>query len=311
MRRQLDPVWHKVGPKTKQLVGDLGTLRRLLTYLLTLDPISFHSYLETIIASNSSPVANPLSVGEKSDWLFTESAHIIITTAKARCYEIEKVQTSIQIDDDEWEAWDDVHGLGKPANRKPEWLPPQMKAVLEEPPKWKVLADILLEIETEIITRPLLLCERVLVYRISLSNLERIAEPGTNVILVMTGDARTAATLRDFLSSIEPGVEPSGRKMLERRLQGYLWWKRSMNPDFGKPPQTEVGANDEVDAAGLSEAMKKKDEKRNAIKLARRRTRGGAPIQHNDKERRKQLERSGMMPAAIEIEAETEIISEL
>ena len=30
VRRQLDSVWHKVGPKTKQLVNDLGTLRRLL-----------------------------------------------------------------------------------------------------------------------------------------------------------------------------------------------------------------------------------------------------------------------------------------
>ncbi|KAG6896227.1 hypothetical protein C0992_009622 [Termitomyces sp. T32_za158] len=30
VRRQLDPVWHKVGPRTKQLVNDLGTLRRLL-----------------------------------------------------------------------------------------------------------------------------------------------------------------------------------------------------------------------------------------------------------------------------------------
>jgi DNA excision repair protein ERCC-4 len=31
VRRQLDPVWHKVGPRTKQLVSDLATLRRLLT----------------------------------------------------------------------------------------------------------------------------------------------------------------------------------------------------------------------------------------------------------------------------------------
>ena len=30
VRRQLDPVWHKVGPRTKQLVGDLATLRNLL-----------------------------------------------------------------------------------------------------------------------------------------------------------------------------------------------------------------------------------------------------------------------------------------
>ena len=34
VRRILDPVWHKVGPRTKQLVGDLATLRRLLAYLL-------------------------------------------------------------------------------------------------------------------------------------------------------------------------------------------------------------------------------------------------------------------------------------
>lgn len=30
VRRQLDPVWHQVGPRTKQLVSDLATLRRLL-----------------------------------------------------------------------------------------------------------------------------------------------------------------------------------------------------------------------------------------------------------------------------------------
>lgn len=30
VRRQLDPNWHQVGPRTKQLVKDLGTLRDLL-----------------------------------------------------------------------------------------------------------------------------------------------------------------------------------------------------------------------------------------------------------------------------------------
>ncbi len=30
VRRQLDPIWHKVGPKTKRLVADLTTLRNLL-----------------------------------------------------------------------------------------------------------------------------------------------------------------------------------------------------------------------------------------------------------------------------------------
>jgi hypothetical protein len=35
VRRQLDPVWHKVGPRTKQLVNDLSTLRQLLTFVFT------------------------------------------------------------------------------------------------------------------------------------------------------------------------------------------------------------------------------------------------------------------------------------
>lgn len=34
VRKQLDPVWHKVGAKTKQLVGDLTTLRNLLGSVL-------------------------------------------------------------------------------------------------------------------------------------------------------------------------------------------------------------------------------------------------------------------------------------
>jgi DNA excision repair protein ERCC-4 len=46
VRRQLDPVWHKVGPRTKQLVSDLATLRRLLSYALQL---RFLSFVNTIV----------------------------------------------------------------------------------------------------------------------------------------------------------------------------------------------------------------------------------------------------------------------
>lgn len=34
VRRQLDPIWHILGKKTKQLVSDLKTLRKLLDYLV-------------------------------------------------------------------------------------------------------------------------------------------------------------------------------------------------------------------------------------------------------------------------------------
>lgn len=34
VRRQLDPIWHTLGKKTRQLVSDLKTLRKLLEYLV-------------------------------------------------------------------------------------------------------------------------------------------------------------------------------------------------------------------------------------------------------------------------------------
>lgn len=41
VRRQLDPIWHTLGKKTKQLVSDLKTLRKLLDYLVRFQNSSF------------------------------------------------------------------------------------------------------------------------------------------------------------------------------------------------------------------------------------------------------------------------------
>jgi DNA excision repair protein ERCC-4 len=50
VRRQLDPVWHKVGPRTKQLVSDLATLRRLLSYALQHSLLSFVNKISKVYA---------------------------------------------------------------------------------------------------------------------------------------------------------------------------------------------------------------------------------------------------------------------
>ncbi|KAL7411126.1 hypothetical protein BDY24DRAFT_417461 [Mrakia frigida] len=55
VRGQLDPIWHRVGPKTKRLVSDLTTLRNLLNYLLSYDSITFHTYLESILTAAAPP----------------------------------------------------------------------------------------------------------------------------------------------------------------------------------------------------------------------------------------------------------------
>jgi DNA excision repair protein ERCC-4 len=50
VRRQLDPVWHKVGPRIKHLVNDLATLRRLLSYALQHSFLSFVNKISKVYA---------------------------------------------------------------------------------------------------------------------------------------------------------------------------------------------------------------------------------------------------------------------
>ncbi|TFY75345.1 hypothetical protein EWM64_g8667 [Hericium alpestre] len=164
VRRQLDPVWHKVGPRTKQLVSDLATLRRLLMYLLTYDPLAFHAYLETIIVS-SSVTASGTARQHQSPWMLTDAAHIIFHVAKQRCYTVSAAPTAPRVidsvdDEDAWEALDEMEGRipakdkgkGKETDKpaRPAWLPHNIEPVLEELPKWSLLGEVLKEIEEEI-----------------------------------------------------------------------------------------------------------------------------------------------------------------
>ncbi|KAF5368134.1 hypothetical protein D9615_010214 [Tricholomella constricta] len=146
------------------LVNDLGTLRRLLYYLLTYDPLHFHAYLETLISSNSTSASGGTKQ-HQSPWLLTDTAHIIFQVAKRRCYTVDsatKVQLPAVIDlaDDEagWEALDGIENTastnttkGKEKETRPFWLPKGMVPVLEELPKWNLLAEILQEAEEEML----------------------------------------------------------------------------------------------------------------------------------------------------------------
>lgn len=141
--------------------------------MLNYDPLAFHAYLETIIASNTlSTAGNPRQ--NQSPWLLSDAAHIIFETAKKRCYVLREALEKptrestdvIDISDDEdaWEALDEVEGRirGTPATTggkdqdqiksrpHPTWLPKSIEPVLEELPKWHLLAETLNEIEEEI-----------------------------------------------------------------------------------------------------------------------------------------------------------------
>jgi len=140
--------------------------------LLNYDPLAFHAYLETIIASNAkSASGNPRQ--NQSPWLLTDAAHIIFQTAKKRCYVLREspenvtsvLKDVIEISDDEdaWEALEEAEGIAyrepntmvrrqsvAQTNLRPAWLPKNLEPVLEELPKWHLLAETLKEIEEEI-----------------------------------------------------------------------------------------------------------------------------------------------------------------
>ncbi|KAJ7088830.1 hypothetical protein B0H15DRAFT_840898 [Mycena belliarum] len=285
VRRQLDPIWHKIGPKTKQLVTDLGILRRLLLYLLTYDPLQFHAYLETLIATNTITV---LGVKQnRSPWMMSDAAHIIFEVAKRRCYTIsstEKLSEGLPPqnpdDDDElWAALDDFTGqVGEGPEARPRWLPQGLDPVLEELPKWSLLADILQEAEEEIL---------------NMESLRKATKmPGSNVVLVMASSTRTCTLISEYLSSKDNSTPKGeqGRPMLMRKLRLYLWWKRKLaerrqdgRAAFGLPDSSGHGGPNQGYARmyggkeGLSEALQRKDRHQAERAASRRRVRGGAP----------------------------------
>ncbi|KAG1832860.1 hypothetical protein DFJ58DRAFT_822843 [Suillus subalutaceus] len=127
---ELDDV-NRVGPRTKQLVGDLATLRRLLMNLLFYDALAFHAYLETLVASNTTTATGAVKQ-HQSPWMLTNAANIIFSTAKRRCYNLTSPKSTAS------------------KEKKKPLVPDNMSPGLEELPKWDLHADILQEIEEEL-----------------------------------------------------------------------------------------------------------------------------------------------------------------
>ena len=124
VRRQLDPVWHRISWRTRQIVNDLTVLRSILHSVLSYDCVSLLKYLDTVLATHSPPPGSTRQ--NQSPWLFLDAANTIFTCAKARVYS-GKVEDRGEL----------------PTSNLPDSLTP----VLEEQPKWAVLSELLQEIE--------------------------------------------------------------------------------------------------------------------------------------------------------------------
>ncbi|KAK5111784.1 hypothetical protein LTR62_004704 [Meristemomyces frigidus] len=248
VRRQLDPVWHRTSFRTKQIVRDLSLLRTILHSLLTFDAVSFNKYLDTVLAASSPPPGSTRQ--SQSPWLFLDAAHTLFDSAKRRVY-TGKITESAN--------GNDTDGL---------------HPVLEEMPKWSLLAEILEEVEQDMYFNPTPLDE------------------SNGSILIMCGDQGTCRQLREVLQTmhavrddiINGDVEANGddediveeRKaananfMMRRKLRNYLQWKR----DFARVSSNLFAENQKA-INGTSSHGSGQSSRGRAPPNKRRRMRGG------------------------------------
>ncbi|KAL7822855.1 MUS38-like protein [Trichoderma gracile] len=208
VRRQLDPNWHRVSWKTRQIVNDLTILRGLLSNILTYDAVSFLQHLDTIHAAHSPPPGSTRQ--SQSPWLFLDAAQTIFDTARRRVYSASPKSVS--------QSGENIDSL---------------RPVLEELPKWGILAEVLEEIDRGLFYEP------------------QVRDDSNGGILIMCSNTDTCRQLRDYLQTMhvkpknvhrdrmsaadDPELEreraeeahkPSANFMLRRKLRNYLRWKR-------------------------------------------------------------------------------------
>ncbi|KAL6072820.1 DNA repair endonuclease XPF, variant 2 [Balamuthia mandrillaris] len=216
IRNQLSPIWHNTGPKTKQLVADLRTLRNLLDFLVSYDCVSYNRYLETLSSHRFGP---------HSGWLFMNATSTIFKLAKNRVYKTKRAkppkkrqhggqpkrqQKKIKSTDKENNNNQDTE-VGTEAKEKDkeednEKQEIRYELVLEENPKWQLLSEILDEIEQE-------------------NQKRTTGEPGR--ILIAVKDDRTCAQLQEYLTC-------GGRPMLERLFKSD--WLRKKFYSYAQQP---------------------------------------------------------------------------
>ena len=246
VRRQLDPIWHRVSYRTRQIVNDLSVLRSILHALLTYDAVSFNKYLDTILAAHQPPPGSNRQ--NQSPWLFLDAANTIFETAKRRVYTGNPMQGDVP--------------------EAPGALADSLRPALEEQPKWTLLAEILEEIDRDAYFNP------------------GVRDDSNGTILIMCSDQATCRQLREYLQNMyirpqqttednEPDgcaeVKASAIFMMRRKLRNYLNWKK----DFARVSASLFTENQKV-LEGFTDQRGTNGYRGKGPPNKRRRVRGGS-----------------------------------
>ncbi|KAF4124587.1 DNA excision repair protein ERCC-4 [Geosmithia morbida] len=246
VRRQLDPNWHRVSWKTRQIVGDLTVLRAMLNHILEYDAVSFLQHMDTIHAAHSPAPGSTRQT--QSPWLFLDATQTIFDTARRRVY------------------------AAKPRALGPDDSIDVLRPVLEELPKWAILAEVLEEIDRDLYFDP------------------PARDDSNGTILIMCSNTDLCRQLRDYLQTMhvkprkrthsdggetdedEEG-KPSASFMMRRRLRNYLRWKRQ----FAQVNQTLFSENQRA-LNGAADSRTGATRGGRAPANKRRRMRGGGGV---------------------------------
>ncbi|CEP63794.1 ssDNA endodeoxyribonuclease RAD1 LALA0_S09e02652g [Lachancea lanzarotensis] len=80
----LSPNWHRISFESKQLVKDIGTLKKLLHALISYDAVDFYEIIQMILDANKPSVTRKYS---ESPWLMAEESQAVISYAKKRVFQ--------------------------------------------------------------------------------------------------------------------------------------------------------------------------------------------------------------------------------
>ena len=176
VRRQLAPVWNRIGVKTKQLIEDLKTLRKLLGFVAEYDCVTFLDLLDNLRASMQSDTGHP------PFWMYMGAGRRLLELAKSRVYDV------VDIEETERRAAEKPQKRGSKSSSKQGDVTYRGKRLclnLQENPKWNLLRDVLEEIQT---TRA----------QVAEAGMSKQVKLGPTLVIV--SDERTASQTRDVLT---------------------------------------------------------------------------------------------------------------
>jgi len=124
LQRELDPVWHQLSWKTRQLVADLKTLRTVMTYLTQYDCITFYNLVAALRTAESAM--------KSGGWVLLDSAETLFLSAKGRVFS------------------DIEAGPAKKAKVGGEEDREEVGLDMEENPKWNAISEIVAEVRAEL-----------------------------------------------------------------------------------------------------------------------------------------------------------------